>query len=162
MRKMPVIKAKLIICFSARSVTPVKFIFSQKQQFIDRYDNPEWECPGVVVVWGNNPVVANSDGAYGHWVTDVLQRGAKLLVVDPRLTWLAAHADVWCRVRPGSDHALALGIANVMITERIYDVSVVSSTKDYNADPSEYQNTVNVTSSNEKIVKAKKGGQSDD
>ena len=113
--------------FASMMTTGTFMVGDYSQQFIDRYDNPEWECPGVVVVWGNNPVVANSDGAYGHWVTDVLQRGSKLLVVDPRLTWLAAHADVWCRVRPGSDHALALGIANVMITERIYDADFVEN-----------------------------------
>ncbi|MDO4291496.1 MAG: molybdopterin-dependent oxidoreductase [Eggerthellaceae bacterium] len=111
--------------FASTMTSGLFMVGDYSQQFIDRYDNPAWECPGVVVVWGNNPVVANSDGAYGHWVTDVLQRGAKLLVVDPRLTWLAAHADVWCRVRPGSDHALALGIANAMIKEGLYDQDFV-------------------------------------
>ena len=119
-----------VACFGPRifasTMTSGGFMVGDySQQFIDRYDNPEWECPGSVVVWGNNPIVANSDGAYGHWVTDVLQRGSKLVVVDPRLTWLAVQADVWCRVRPGSDHALALGIANVIIQEGLYDKEFV-------------------------------------
>lgn len=95
------------------------------QQFIDRYDNPEWVCPKCTVVWGNNPIVANSDGAYGHWVIDVCQRGSKLLVIDPRLTWLAAHADLWLQVRPGSDGALALGIANAMIKNGWIDTDFI-------------------------------------
>lgn len=108
--------------FASMMTTGVFPVGDYSQQFIDRYDDPEWECPGVTVVWGNNPVVANSDGAYGHWVTDVLQRGSKLLVVDPRLTWLSAHADVWLQLRPGSDGALALAMANVMFEEGLYDV----------------------------------------
>ncbi len=96
------------------------------QQFVDRYSNPEWQAPKLTVVWGNNPIVANSDGAYGAWVMDVLQRGSKLLVVDPRMTWLAAHADLWLQVRPGSDGALALGMANVLIREGLYDKDFVS------------------------------------
>lgn len=95
------------------------------QQFIDRYDNPNWQTPGLIIVWGNNPVVANSDGAYGHWVIDCMQRGSKLMVVDPRVTWLGAHADLWLQVRSGSDGALALGIANVMIEEELYDKDFV-------------------------------------
>ena len=39
----------------------------------------------------------------------------KLIVVDPRRVGLASKADVWLRVRPGSDGALALGLANLMI-----------------------------------------------
>ena len=111
--------------FASMMTSGTFMVGDYSQQFIDRYDNPEWVCPGVTVIWGNNPIVANSDGAYGHWVTDVLQRGSKLLVVDPRLTWLAAQADVWCRVRPGSDHALALGIGNVMVQEKLYDAEFV-------------------------------------
>jgi len=52
--------------------------------------------------WGNNPLVANADGFFGHWVIDCMKRGTKLIVVDPRLTWLAAKADLWLQIRPGT------------------------------------------------------------
>ena len=115
-----------VSCFGPRILacsmtTGVFTLGDYSQQFIDRYDNPEYVVPGVTVVWGNNPLPANSDGAYGHWVTDVMQRGSKLLVIDPRLTWLAAHADLWLQVRPGSDGALACAMARVMFEEDIYD-----------------------------------------
>lgn len=115
-----------VACFGPRILAStmeagVFMVGDYSQQFIDRYDNSEWQVPGTVIVWGNNPIVANSDGAYGHWVIDCLQRGSKLLVVDPRLTWLAAHAQVWCQVRPGSDGALALAMAHVMIEEDLVD-----------------------------------------
>lgn len=111
--------------FASTMLSGVFMVGDYSQQFIDRYDNPQWKVPGSVVIWGNNPVVANSDGAYGHWVTDVMQRGSKLLVIDPRLTWLAAHADLWLQIRPGSDGALALGICNVIIQEKLYDKEFV-------------------------------------
>ncbi len=95
------------------------------QQFADRYDNPQWKCPEVILVWGNNPVVANSDGAFGHWATDCMKRGSKLIVVDSRCTWLAAKAEVWLQVRPGTDAAVALAMANVMIEEDLYDKEFV-------------------------------------
>src|SRR5437016_7486637 len=45
----------------------------------------------------------------------------RLIVVDPRRVGLAAKADLWLRVRPGTDGALALGVANVMIERGWYD-----------------------------------------
>ncbi len=91
------------------------------QQFPDRYDDPAWVPAEYIMVWGNNPLVANSDGFYGHWMVDVMKRGSKLIVVDPRLTWLASKAEWWLQVRPGTDAALALGMLNVIISEDLYD-----------------------------------------
>lgn len=91
------------------------------QQFMDRYDNPNWKCPDTVVLWGNNPLVANSDGMFGHWLIDVMKRGAKLIQIDPRVNWLSAKADLFLRIRPGSDTALAMSMLNVIIQEDLYD-----------------------------------------
>lgn len=46
--------------------------------------------------------------------------GAKVVVVDPRFSEAAAIADQWIRIRPGTDLALMLGVAHVMIKEEIY------------------------------------------
>ena len=35
------------------------------QHFPDRYDHEGWTMPEVMFVWGNNPIVANSDGFFG-------------------------------------------------------------------------------------------------
>jgi anaerobic selenocysteine-containing dehydrogenase len=43
------------------------------------------------------------------------------VVVDPRKTPLAAGADLWLPLRPGTDLALALGMIQVMIHEELYD-----------------------------------------
>ena len=51
------------------------------------------------------------------------RRGAKLIVVDPRNAGLAHRADAWLQVRPGTDGALALGLAQVMIRRGWYDAA---------------------------------------
>ncbi len=91
------------------------------QQFRDRYDDPRWKRPELIVLWGNNPVVSNSDGLYGHWVTDCLKRGSKLISVDPKMTWLGTKAELHLPLRPGTDAALAMGMLRVMIKEDLYD-----------------------------------------
>lgn len=54
-------------------------------------------------------------------------RGMKLVVVDPVGTNAAAKADEWLPIRPGTDAALALGLANIMVNHLgIYDTGFLS------------------------------------
>ncbi len=50
-----------------------------------------------------------------------LQRGAKLIVVDPRFSTAASKADHWLPIKPGTDIALLLAWINVLIAENLYD-----------------------------------------
>ena len=113
-------------CYSPRvagcfSTSGSFWVGDYAQQFPDRYDNPQWEQPDLIVIWGNNPVVSNSDGLYGHWVVDCMKRGTKAIVVDPRLTWLASRAELFLQIRPGTDGALALGMVNYLVENSLYD-----------------------------------------
>lgn len=91
------------------------------QQFPDRYNNPNYVVPEVMFIWGNNPIVSNADGFFGHWVTDLMKRGMKIVMIDPRMTWLGSRAAINLPIRPGTDAALALGMLNVIINEDLYD-----------------------------------------
>ena len=97
------------------------YVGDYSQQFADRYDNPAWKRPDLIVVWGNNPVESNSDGLYGPWVTDCMHLGSKLMVIDPRYTWLADRAEYHLQIRPGTDAALAMAFINVIAEEDLYD-----------------------------------------
>jgi len=62
----------------------------------------------LVVLWGANPSVTGI-----HLVPKIYEaqrRGARLVVVDPRETPLARHADLHLGVRPGTDLAVALAV----------------------------------------------------
>ena len=80
---------------------------------------PDLEHAGCILFWGYNPSIARISHATA--TVAALKRGARLIVVDPRRVGLANKADLWLRVRPGSDGALALGIAGVMIERGWYD-----------------------------------------
>ncbi len=83
--------------------------------------------PKCVLVWGCNfTETGASDGMCGYQLTLTLNRGAKLIVVDPRRTDLAARADHWLQIRPGTDDALALGMLHTIIKEELYDKEFVS------------------------------------
>ena len=78
----------------------------------------------TIVEWGINPLTA-WPGLQGPHLLEAKARGAKVIVIDPRFTDLAAKADLWLQVRPGTDGALALGLMNVIIEEELYDKEFV-------------------------------------
>lgn len=101
------------------------FVPDCSQEYADRYDDPQWVRPELYVVWGHNPVYASSDGFYGPWLVDCMRRGTRLITVDPKITWLAAHSEMHLQLRPGTDGALAMAMLNVIINEKLYDADFV-------------------------------------
>lgn len=84
---------------------------------------PDLENVGCILYWGYNPTVSRI--AHATATRAAQKRGAKLIVVDPRYAGLARQADEWLQVRPGTDGALALGLAQVMIERGWYDEAFV-------------------------------------
>jgi anaerobic selenocysteine-containing dehydrogenase len=80
---------------------------------------PDLDRAGCILFWGYNPSLARLTHATA--ATRALRRGARLIVVDPRRVGLAHRADPWLRVRPGTDGALALALAHVMIERGWFD-----------------------------------------
>ena len=83
--------------------------------------------PGSILVWGANPAVSGADGELQWHPKRCLANGTKFVVIDPQYTELAKHADVWLRIRPGTDGALALGMINIIIEEDLYDHEFVDN-----------------------------------
>ncbi len=84
---------------------------------------PDLDNAGCILYWGYNPSVARL--AHATSTVAALARRARLVVVDPRKAGLAAKADHWLRVRPGTDAALALSLIHVMIENGWYDADFV-------------------------------------
>lgn len=80
---------------------------------------PDMGNTRCMLVWGRNPMHSNTPMAGA--IMKARDRGVKFIVVDPRLTPMAALADLHLRLRPGTDGALALAMANVIIAEGLYD-----------------------------------------
>jgi len=82
--------------------------------------------PEVIVMWG-----CNSNHTSGAMRRETLaaniQKRSKLIVVDPMKTDSARIADIWVRLKPGSDLALAMGILKVVVEEKLYDDDIVAN-----------------------------------
>jgi anaerobic selenocysteine-containing dehydrogenase len=86
---------------------------------------PDYEHAALIVIWGCNP------HASGIHLVPIVQRarerGAKLVVVDPRRTPLAKQADLHLPVRPGTDLPVALAIANWLFANGRADRAFLAS-----------------------------------
>ncbi len=73
----------------------------------------------TLLMVGANPHAANPI----QWqrIKEAKAAGARLVVVDPLRTQAAAIADLWLRPHPGTDAALALAMAHVLVKEALYD-----------------------------------------
>ncbi len=63
-----------------------------------------------------------------------VRRGARLVVADPRSIWLASIAERHLKLRPGTDVWLLNAMANVIVTEELYDEAFIAeSTENFDA-----------------------------
>jgi len=86
---------------------------------------PSLQNTKCILLWAHAPDQALP--AFHFQIQEARKNGAKLMVIDPRSTYWAKKAAIHVRPRPGSDCALALGLLNVIITERLYDQEFVKN-----------------------------------
>ncbi len=84
---------------------------------IPDYDHP----PSLVLIWGSNLFQTNEEGILGIQLKRAIDRGTKLIVIDPRKSPAASRAELWLKPKPGTDLLLALGMLRVMVEEHLYD-----------------------------------------
>ena len=109
-------------CFTPQLMSDV-LTFGMLTTYIN-FKNVE-DCE-TIVLWGVN--LTETNGSKAVRVKDAVRKhGAKTIVVDPRPTRSAREADLWLRIRPGTDAALAMGMINLMIENDWYDADFVEN-----------------------------------
>lgn len=86
---------------------------------------PQLKDSKCIIIWGKNdrntaPIMAES-------IIYAKEKGAKLIVIDPVKTFFAEMADIWLRVKPAHDGALAMAIMKVIVDEGLYDRDFVET-----------------------------------
>ena len=72
----------------------------------------------VILVMGSNP--ASNHPVSMKWILKAQERGAKLIVVDPRFTQTAAKADVFAAMRSGTDIPFLGGMIKYILDNNLY------------------------------------------
>jgi thiosulfate reductase/polysulfide reductase chain A len=99
-------------------------------QGVKSYAGYDWDNTNYILCFGAGFIEAWRPTtrllrAFGHMRQGRATRG-KLVQIDPRFSVTAAKADEWLPIQPGTDAALALGIAHVIVKENLYDASFVA------------------------------------
>lgn len=85
----------------------------------------EIEDSKCILVFGYNP--ADSHPIVARRIVKAKEKGAQIIVCDPRRIETARIADLWLQLKNGSNMALVNAFANVLITEDLYDKAYVAN-----------------------------------
>jgi anaerobic dimethyl sulfoxide reductase subunit A len=81
----------------------------------------------LIILWGNNPAETHMGPNTCHFIAEARDRGARVILIDPRYTDSSVLADQWIPIRPGTDAALAAALAYVLETEGLADQTFMTS-----------------------------------
>ncbi len=80
----------------------------------------------LIIMWGWNPANTIWDPGTSLMLAKVREKGIKIIAIDPIFTDSAAIlADQWIPIRPGTDTAMLLAMAYVIITENLHDQAFI-------------------------------------
>ena len=82
----------------------------------------------LITLWGMNWIATKMPD--GHWLSEARLHGTKIVVIAPEYQATANKADEVIIIRPGTDAALALGLARVILDEKLHDEAFVKSFTD--------------------------------
>ncbi|GAA0860536.1 MULTISPECIES: molybdopterin-dependent oxidoreductase [Clostridium] len=78
-----------------------------------------------IFVWGKNPAFTTIHTM--QMIRKAKANGSKIIVIDPIYTKTAEISDLYIRVKPGGDLALALAIGKIIIGKNLYDKEYIAS-----------------------------------
>jgi len=78
----------------------------------------DFQWSDVILIMGSNP--ASNHPVSFKWITKAMERGAKLICVDPRFTQSAAKAHLYAPLRSGTDIAFLGGMIKYIMDNRLF------------------------------------------
>ncbi|MEE8369115.1 MAG: molybdopterin-dependent oxidoreductase [Thermoanaerobaculia bacterium] len=87
---------------------------------IDR-PSPDHARAAVILLISSHLESGHYFNPHAQRIMEAKKRGAKLIVLDTRLSNTATHADFWLATQPGSEAAVMLAIANYLIQNSLYN-----------------------------------------
>ena len=88
----------------------------------------DWFNAKYVVLWGSN--ISQTRIPDAHFGYEARYNGAKIVAVSPDFNSSCMHADLYFKIKPGTDTALALGAAKMLIDEKLIDEPYVKEQTD--------------------------------
>ncbi|QIO23368.1 molybdopterin-dependent oxidoreductase [Haloarcula sp. JP-L23] len=84
-------------------------------------DAADWRKSDYTIIQGKNLI--HNKLADNHWFQEMRERGGQMVGIYPDYSPTVQKCDRWLPIRPGSDPAIPLGVAHVVIEEDLYDAA---------------------------------------
>jgi nitrate reductase / nitrite oxidoreductase, alpha subunit len=97
------------------------------QQTVD-FDLLDAENAKLIVLWGINWISTKMPDS--HWLTEARVKGSKVIAVSVEYPSVASKSDELIIIRPGTDTVLALGVAGIIMKEKLYDEDYIKGSTD--------------------------------
>jgi anaerobic selenocysteine-containing dehydrogenase len=104
--------------------------------------NVPWDIENAhtIVIWGKNPAETNIQEM--AFIAAAREKGSRIIVIDLRRTPTAEKADLLVCPRPGTDGALAMAIAGILVNENLIDTDFL---KNHVLGFEEFSNSLKIT-----------------
>lgn len=94
----------------------------------DACESADWFNSKFIMLMGANLLETRIPDA--HFLTEARQNGTRVVAVFPEYAPVCVHADEFVAVNPGTDGALCLGMANVIVNSALYDAPYIKQFTD--------------------------------
>lgn len=89
----------------------------------------DWFHSNLILIWGGNPFFTHIPNT--HFILEARYNGTKVVAISPDYMPSAIHADQWIPVNVGSDAAMGLGLAHVIVKEKLYNEDFLKEQTDF-------------------------------
>ena len=117
--------------FTAGSIDKPGILIALAMHGMWQAGQPRMEAAEAWLMVGINPVISKSPGFPGQnpgqVLKDMVGRGTKLIVIDPRRTETAKRAHIHLQPRPGEDPTLLAGLIHIILAEGLQDHAFVAA-----------------------------------
>ncbi len=97
-----------------------------KFQFVSSVD--DWYHADLLLIWHMNPVYTRIPSY--HYIPEAFYKGATVVCIAPDFSPSAIHADYYVPVKVGTDAALGLAMAKIIIDEKLYKAEFIKEQTD--------------------------------
>jgi DMSO reductase family type II enzyme molybdopterin subunit len=88
----------------------------------------DWFHTDILLIWGGNPAYTNIPNC--HYFLEARYHGTRLIAISPDYNASAIHTDLWIPINVGTDAALALSLAQVIIQQELYHKAFIREQTD--------------------------------
>ena len=95
----------------------------------DSCESADWVNSKYLILWGANLLETRIPDA--HFMAEARMRGTRIVAIFPEYNPVSIHADIFVPIKPGTDGAFGLAMANVIVNEGLYDAAYCKQFTDF-------------------------------